>query len=165
MGKRTPATAPKRVARNTKSTKDLYDLLIDLGVSEYNAKLITEYIKGAPIKGLPIEPVKKVKRKNSKKLEIYNDTRYRHYDIAFSEVINKSFEPSYTLPLYIVSDKDKKLRCLLFIVIDIRCVLPEVIAQKLKSIYGWDVQPEFFVGVIKEVVTQSIDRWVETLGY
>jgi hypothetical protein len=158
-GMETPATAPN------KSKKDLYDLLIDLGVSEYNAKLITEYIKGAPIKRLSIEPIKKVKRKNSKKLEIYNDTRYRHYDIAFSEVINKSFEPSYKLPLYIVSDKDKKLRCLLFIVIDIRCVLPEVIAQKLKSIYGWDVQPEFFVGVIKEVVTQSIDRWVETLGY
>jgi len=63
MGKRTPATAPKRVARNTKSTKDLYDLLIDLGVSEYNAKLITEYIKGAPIKGLPIEPIKGKKKK------------------------------------------------------------------------------------------------------
>jgi hypothetical protein len=158
-GMETPATAPN------KSKKDLYDLLIDRGVSEYNAKLITKYIKGAPIKGLPIEPIKKVKKKNDVKLKIYNDTKYRHLDIAFIEVISKLFELPHKLPQYIVGDKDKKLRCLLYIVMDIYCVLPEVIAQKLKSIYGWDVPPEFFVGVIKEVVTQSIGRWVETLGY
>jgi hypothetical protein len=134
MGKRTPATAPKRVARNTKSTKDLYDLLIDRGVSEYNAKLITEHIKGAPIKGLPIEPIKKVKKKNDVKLKIYNDTKYRHLDIAFIEVISKLFELPHKLPPYIVSDKDKKIRFLLRILIKIYFSLPEELKETFREV-------------------------------
>jgi len=117
-------------------------------LSPYSVKLIKECIKGTPIKGLSIEPKRKVKKKRGEK-SIYNDTYYRHYNQAINELLYLVYGVKTSL-----SSRDRSDLFLLNLVLLAGGDLAEFFAERVPNLSAGQAQE-----IIKEWMLRQYKLW------